>query len=108
MEEARCKARIIESKFKKSIHTNFDKDDSKKKPFQSAYTKNPRYTPPQLREGAKPNLEAQRIKEWKSKFWGEKWDPKQRCLQNKLYACEAKEAEFEVKEPIENNASSKK
>ena len=97
MEEARCKSRIIERKF---VHTNFDKDDSKKNPLQSAYTGNPRYTPPQLREGTKPSLEAQRIKEGKC---GDKWDPKHICLQKKLYACEA---ELEVKEPIENNVNS--
>ena len=106
MEEAQRKARIIEKKFKKSIHTHFDKDDSKRKPFQSTYTGNPRYTPPQLREGTKPSLEAQRIKEGKCKFCGDKWDPKHRCLQKKLYACEAEEAELEVKEPIENDADS--
>ena len=54
-EEARRKARIIESKF---VHTNVDQDDSKKNPLQSGYIGNPRYTPPQLREGTKPNLEA--------------------------------------------------
>ena len=55
MEEARCKASIIESK---SVHTIVDQDDPKKNPLQSGYTRNPRYTPPQLREGTKPSLEA--------------------------------------------------
>ena len=50
--------------------------------------------------------EAQRIKEGKCKFCGDKWDPKHRCLQKKLYACEAEEGELEVKEPIENEADS--
>ena len=80
LEEAQHKSRIIEKKFKKSTHTHFDKDDSKRKPFQSTYTGNPRYTPPQLREGMKPSLEAQRIKEVKCKFCGDKWDPKHICL----------------------------
>ena len=62
--------------------------------------------PPQLREGTKPNLEAQRIKEGKCKFCGDKWDPKHRCLQKKLYACEAAEGELEFEEPIENEADS--
>ena len=56
----------------------------------------------------KPSLEAQRIKEGKCKFGGDKWDPKHICLQKKLYACEAEEAELEVKEPIENEANSQK
>ena len=64
---------------------------------------NTRYTPPQLREGTKPSLEAQRIKEGKCKFYGDKWDPKHKCLQKKLYACEA---ELEVNEPMENEANS--
>ena len=93
MEEARRKAKIIEIK---TAHTSFDQNDSKNKPLQLAYTGNPRYTLPQLREGTKPSLEAQRIKEGKCKFCGDKWDPKHRCLQNKLYACEAEEAELEV------------
>ena len=76
MEEEQRKSRIIESKFKKSIHTIFDKEGSKRNPIQSTYTGNPRYTPPQLREGTKPSLEAHRIKEGKCKFCGDKWDPK--------------------------------
>ena len=99
MEEARRKAKIIESK---SVHTNVDQDNSKKNPLHSGYTRNPRYTPPQLKEGTKPSLEAQRIKEGKCKFCGDKWDPKHRCLQKKLYACEA---ELEVNEPIENDVN---
>ena len=99
MEEARRKVKIIESK---SVHTNVDQDDSKKNPLQSGYTGNPRYTPPKLREGIKPSLEAQRIKEGKCKFRGDKWNPKHGCLQNKLYACEA---ELEVSETIENNVN---
>ena len=57
MEEARRKARIIESK---SIHTIVNQDDPKKNPLQSGYTGNPRYTLglPQLREGTKLGLEA--------------------------------------------------
>ena len=39
-------------------------------------------------------------------FCGDKWDPKHRCLQNKLYSCEAEEAELEVEEPIENEMDS--
>ena len=35
LEEAQRKASIIEKKFKKSAHTHFNKDDSKRKPFQS-------------------------------------------------------------------------
>ena len=69
MEEAQRKARIIEIK---SVHINVNQDDSEKNPLQSGYTGNPRYTPPQLREGTKPNLEAQRIKEGKCKFCGDK------------------------------------
>ena len=38
-----------------------------------------KYMPPHLREGAKPSLEAQRMKEGKCKYCGEKWDPKHRC-----------------------------
>ena len=106
MEEAWHKARIIESKFKKSVHTNFKKYDSKKKLLQSAYTGNPRYTAPQLREVTNPSLEAQRIKEGKCKLCGDKWDPKNICLQNKLYSYEAEEVEFEVEEPIENVVNS--
>ena len=97
MEEAWCKSRIIEIK---SIHTNFNQDDSKKNPLQSTYIGNPRFPPPQLREGTKPSLQAQRIKEGKCKLCGDKWDPKHICLQNELYACEA---DLEVKEPIEND-----
>ena len=59
MEKAWSKARTIESK---SVHTNVDQDDSKKNPLPSRYTGNTRYTPPQLREGTKPILEAHRIK----------------------------------------------
>ena len=55
MEEARRKAKIIESK---SVHTNVNQDDSKKPPLQPGYTGNTGYTPPQLREGTKPSLEA--------------------------------------------------
>ena len=94
MEEAQHKSWIIEIK---SVHTNVKQDDSKKNPLHSGYTGNPRYTLPQLREETKPSLEAQRIKEGKCKFCGDKWDPKHRCLQNKLYACEA---ELQVNEPI--------
>ena len=86
MEEARRKARIIE---RKSFHTIVDKYDPKKNPLQSGYTGNPRYTPPQLREGTNPSLEAQRIK-GKCKFYGDKWDPKHRCLHKNLYAYKAK------------------
>ena len=100
MEEARRKARIIESK---AVHTNVDQDYSKRNHLQSRYTGNPRYTLPQLREETTPSLEAQRIKEGKCKFCGDKWDPNHRCLQKKLYACEA---ELEVNEPIENDVSS--
>ena len=58
MEEEGRKDKIIESKFKKCVPTNFDKDKSKRRPLQSAYTGNSRYTPPQHREGMKPGLEA--------------------------------------------------
>ena len=94
MEETRRKAMIIESKLKKYVHTNFDKNDSKRKPIQSTYIGNQRYIPPQLREGTNPSLESQRIKEGKCKLCGDKWDPKHICLQKKLYAFEA---EMEVK-----------
>ena len=97
MEEARCKANIIESK---SVHTIVDQDDPKKTPLQLGYTGNPRYTLPQLREGTKPNLEARRIKEGKCKFCGDKWDPKHRCVHKKLNAYEA---ELEVNEAMEND-----
>ena len=60
----------------------------------------------QLREGTKPSLDAQRIKEGKCNFCGDKWDPKHICLQKKLYPCEAEEIEFEVEEPIENDVNS--
>ena len=76
---------------------------TQKKPLQSGYIGNPRYTPPLLREGTKPSLEAKRIKEGKCKFCGDKWDPNHRCLPNKLYACEV---ELEVNEPIENDVNS--
>ena len=86
MEEAWRKERIIESK---PIRIIVEQDDPKKTPLQLGYTGNPRYTVPQLREGTKPNLEARRIKEGKCKFCEDKWDPKHKCLQKKLYACEA-------------------
>ena len=104
MDEAWHKAMIIE---RKSVHTNFDQDDSKKNPLQSGYTGNPRYTLRQLREGTNPILKVQRIKKGKCKFCGDKCDPKNICLQKKLYSCEVEEQEFEVEEPIENDASSK-
>ena len=47
------------------------------------------------KEGAKPSLESQRMKEGKCKYCGEKWDPKHMCLQRrnpqKLSAREAVE-----------------
>ena len=56
-----------------------------------------KYMQPHLREGSKPTLEAQRMKEGSCKYCREKWDPKHRCLQKsnpqKLYAYEAKEEE---------------
>ena len=55
-----------------------------------------------LREGTKPSSEAKRIKEEKCKFCGDKWDPKHRCLQKKLYSCEA---ELEFNEQVENDAN---
>ena len=103
MEEARHKDKIIERKFRKSVHAHFNKDESKRNPFQSTYTGNTRYTSPELREGTKPSLEVQRIKEGKCKFCGDKWDPKHRCLHKKLYAYEE---ELEVNEPMENDANS--
>ena len=70
MEKARRKAKIIENKFKRSTQCSFDKNYSKRNPPQSANTGTSRYTRPHVREGAKPNLEAQRIREGKCKYCG--------------------------------------
>ena len=106
MGEARRKAKIIENKFKQSTQRTFDKNYSKRNPPQSANTRTSRYTLPHLREEAKPSLEAQRMREGKCKYCGEKWDPKHICLQRsippKLYACEAEEEKIlEYEEPSE-------
>ena len=97
MEKARHKANIIKNKFKRSAQIRFDKNYSKRNPPQSANTGTSRYTPLHLREGSKPNLEAQTVREGKCKCCGEKWDPKHRCLHKsnpqKLYVCEAEEEE---------------
>ena len=106
MGEAKRKAKII----KRSTQGSFNKKYSKRNPPQSANTRTSRYTLPHLREGAKPSLEAQRMREGKFKYCGEKWDPKQRCLQRsnpqKLYACEAEEEEkiLECEESSEEDA----
>ena len=97
IEKARHKAKIIENKFKRSTQGSFDKNYSKRNPPQSTNTGTSRYMPQHLREGVKPSLEAQRMREGKCKYCGEKWDPKHRCLQRsnpqKLYACEVEEEE---------------
>ena len=56
---------------------------------------NTKYQPPHMRNGNKTTLEAQRMKEGKCKYCGEKWDPRHRCLKKEttknLYQCEIEE-----------------
>ena len=109
MEKARRKDKIIEKKIKRFAQISFDKNYSNRKAPQSANMGTSRYMPSHLREGAKPSLKAQRMKEGKCKYCGEKWDPKHRCLQRsnpkKWYACEAEEEEkdSESEESIEDD-----
>ena len=97
MEKERRKAKIIENKFKRSTQGSFNKNYSKRNPPQSTNTGTSRYTPSHLREGEQPSLEAQRMREAKCKYCGEKWDLKHKFLQRsnppKLYACEAEKEE---------------
>ena len=62
-------------------------------------------------EGEKPGLEAQRMREGKCKYCGEKWDHKHRCLKKsnpqKLYVCGAEEEdESESEESSEDDTGS--
>ena len=72
MKKERRKAKIIENKFKQSTQGSFDKNYSKRNPPQSANTGTSSYTPPHLREGEKPIVETQRMREGKCKYCGEK------------------------------------
>ena len=72
-----------------------------------------KYTPPHLREGAKPSLEPQRMKEGKCKYCGEKCDPKLGFLQKSnpqtLYGCgvEEEEKDSESEESSEDDTKNK-
>ena len=88
LDKARRKAKIIEEKLKKTWNKNHDKD---RRSIQN--TKNDtKYQPPHLISDNNPTLEVQRMKEGKCKYFGEKCDPRHKCLKKettkKLYQCE--------------------
>ena len=116
LDKVRRKEKIIEEKLKKEWNKNHDKY-RRSIPNTKTDTK---YQPPHLRNDNKTTLEAQRMKEGKCKYCGEKWDPRHRCLKKEttknLYQCEAEEedksnsdeSDIEETRDIENPSSDSK